>query len=84
MSVPTGRKRRLHFVVLGERFTIDVHERVEMLDLVTRKRFDPKRWHMGAGAVRTPLGCTPQYFEVRDDTRERIRSYQGVVKAEPR
>jgi len=84
MSVATGRKRRLHFIVLGERFTIDVHERVEMIDLTTRKRIDPQRWHMGNGNVRTPLGCTPRYFELRDDTRERVRSYSGVTKAEPR
>lgn len=83
-SVATGRKRRLYFLVCGERFTINTNERVEMVDLATGERLDPARWHGGNGTVRTPLGCTPNYFELRVGTGERIRDYRGFVRAEPR
>ena len=78
-SMATGRKRQLKFRVLGSSFTIDAHERIEVTDLVTGERLPVKAWWMPGVGCRVPLGCTCRYFEMRKDTNERIRSYEGLV-----
>ena len=78
--IETGRKRRLHFLLFGERFHLDVLECVEMVDLITGDAMDAALWHLGDGQARVPLGCSPRYFEVRADTGERV-VYDGVFMA---
>jgi hypothetical protein len=69
----------LVFKLLGHKYVIDVHERVEMVDIATGRRLLPEKWHLGNGTVKTPIGFTPRYFEVRDDTNERLTNYSGLI-----
>jgi hypothetical protein len=82
-SMRTGRKRRLVFKVCGQFFEVDVHERVEVFDIVTKKRVPCDQWWQRGRGVSVPLGTTPRYFEMRSDTLERIRGYEGLVSAKP-
>jgi hypothetical protein len=69
----------LVFKLLGHRYSIDVHERVEMANIATGERLHPSKWSLGNGCVKTPMGFTPRYFEVRNDTNERMKNYSGLV-----
>ena len=80
-SIRTGRGRRLTFSILGVQATVDVHERVEVVDIVTRARIPMDEWYIAGIGMRVPLGATPVYFELRNDTGERVRDYAGLVKA---
>lgn len=82
-SMRTGRKRRLVFKVCGESFEVEVHERVEVFNLVTKERVPCDQWWLAGRGVSVPLGTTPRYFEMNSATLERVRGYEGLVSAKP-